>query len=239
MIIQLKTGEELSFLPQKGVEANKIRALYMAYGMKYGFCRFFRQGELYVSVLDGSVVICGESDDYSELAGFLTVNGFTDIFCCEAVGEKLSELLRISCDKVKLMRFHGCDDGGRPVTEADSLSDVYDIIKEGFDIEFEPWYLDMSHRVRHGISRCYVLDDSAALTVQHEINGEALISQVAVRRSSRGKGIGTALVSAVSSSIHGEVYVICEDRLEAFYKRAGFEAVGRRCLLCASPVKKS
>ena len=41
MIARLDTAEQLSALPEKGIEAQKIRALLKAYGTSYDFCRFF------------------------------------------------------------------------------------------------------------------------------------------------------------------------------------------------------
>lgn len=232
MIQQIFEPCELSALPEKGIEAQKIRALYNAYGAKYDFCRFYRQGNSYISVLDGSFVLCLDSAaDLEELAEFLQMQGFSDIFYSEAVGKALSDRLGRGFDIVNLMKFSG----GSVSVEFDnepSLSDVYKIISEGFDIAFEPWYLDMSHRVRHGISKCCVLDSKAALVIQHDINGEALLSQVATLKAHWGEGLAKKLVTSVAASLSPSVvYVVCEDALVGFYERCGFEAIEKKCLL--------
>lgn len=232
MIQQLFEHSDLSALPEKGIEAQKIRALYNAYGAKYDFCRFYRQGNSYISVLDGSFVLSADDiADLEELAEFLQMQGFADIFCSKVVGKALSDRLGRGFDVVNLMKFSG----GSVSAEFDSapqLSEVYKIISEGFDIEFEPWYLDMSHRVRHGISKCCVLNGKAALVVQHDICGEALISQVASLKAHRGEGLAKKLVTSVAASLApSEVYVLCEDALVGFYEKCGFAAFEKKCVL--------
>lgn len=229
MIQQIFESYEFSALPEKGVEVQKIRALFDAYGTKYDFCRFYRQGNSYISVLDGSFVLCTDSTaDFEEIADFLHMQGFSDVFCSKAAGKSLSDKLECSFTIVNLMKFSG----GLPCAEFDddpSLSDVYKIVSDGFDIEFESWYLDMSHRVRHGISKCCVLDGKAALVVQHNINGEALLSQVASLKAHRGEGLAKKLVTSVSASLApSEVYIVCEDELIGFYEKCGFEIVGNK-----------
>lgn len=231
MIRRMISDGELSALPLSGIEANKIRALFLAYGLKYDFCRFFRQENAFLSALDGSFVLCGDKLDFGELAEFLSMNGFSELFCCEAAGKRLSEYLDADFRYVKLCRFEGghstCD-----FTENPPLSEVYEILREGFDIQFEPWYLDMSHRIRHGISRCFTLNGASTVTVQHELNGEALLSQTATKSSARGQGSGSALVRAVASLLSpSEVYVICEDSLLDFYRAAGFAQAGKKCIV--------
>ncbi|MBQ8171403.1 MAG: GNAT family N-acetyltransferase [Oscillospiraceae bacterium] len=231
MIKQIYTAEEFSALPENGIEAGKIRALYFAYGAGYPFCRFYRQGNCYFSCLDGAYVICGEPQDTEELSQFLAINGYTEIFCTEVTADRLSESLEAVSAEIFVMRFSGGISSVEP-DYAPPLSDVYSIVSEGFDIDFEPWYLDMSHRVRHGVTRCAVLDGEAALVIQHHINGEALISQVACRKDSRGKGYASRLVvSAACSLAPSEVYVLCEEQLVPFYEKCGFSFLGKKYVL--------
>lgn len=232
MIKQIYNEGEFSELSEKGLEAQKIRALYRAYGGEYRFCRFYRQENSYISALDGSFVISeGVDADYAELADFLRMQGFSEVFCSDFAGKALANKLCCDFVTVNLMKFGG----GISSAEFDgspSLSEVYKIISDGFDIEFEPWYLDMSHRVRHGIAECFVLEGKAALVKQHNINGEALLSQVAARSDFRGKGIAKKLVTSVAANLApSDVYVVCDDALVGFYLKCGFEVTGKKCLI--------
>ncbi|MBD5129492.1 MAG: GNAT family N-acetyltransferase [Ruminococcaceae bacterium] len=231
MIKRVTNEEELKKLPKHGTEAQKIRALLLSYGLKYDFCRFyageFRKGFAFLGELNGSFVLsevgkCGE-----ELAEFLAFSGFSEVFCSESAGEILSKLLKCRPQKVNIMRFEGV--GVPEVLTEPPLDNVYAVLKTAFDIEYEPWYLDMSHRVRHGIAQFRMLEGSV-LAIQHNINGEALLSQIATTPETRGRGNARRLISSVCAELSGsKVNVICEDRLLDFYRRCGFVHDGYAC----------
>lgn len=223
-------------LPEHGIEAQKIRALFQAYGTGYDFCKFFKQGSAVLAYLDGSCVLyCDNNADFIELSDFLQVNGFSDLFCSEDVADMLSKYIPADYQKVISMKFSG-NSCPADIREANSLIDLFSIVSTGFDIEFEPWYLDMSHRIRHGVTRAFQLDEKAALVVQHNINGEALLSQIAVVPNFRGNGYASKLIRAVCSVLSpSECYVICEPKLLSFYEKVGFEPCGEYCIV--SPLK--
>lgn len=221
MIERIYTEEQISGLPEHGTAAQKIRALWLAYGGNWDFCRFFRQEVGFMSALDGSFVICESPDmDFEETAEFLTVCGFSDIFCSKHCGEMLSRHMEADFHKVNLMTYIGPRASGN-LPESVQPSEIWNIIEKRFSPAFEPWYLDMSHRVRHGVSRCYS-DGKAALVVQHEINGEALISQVCVLPELEGRGYASALLRNVCKNLSTEVQIICDDELCGFYEKNDF-----------------
>ena len=235
MIKRVLADAELDGLPKYGIEAQKIRALLLCYGLKYDFCRFyagdFRTGCAFLGELNGSFVLSVNGKcDFEELAGFFAFGGFGEIFCSEAAGERLSALLQCGMQKVNVMRF-----GGNAVPceteKAPPLDSVYGILKTSFDIEFEPWYLDMSHRIRHGVSDFRKLDGSV-LAIQHNINGEALLSQIATLPEKRGKGNARRLILSVCAELSDStVYIICEDKLSDFYGKTGFIHTRNACRL--------
>lgn len=220
----------MSELPEKGVEAQKIRSLLLAYGMKYDFCRFYTAENLFAAQLNGDFVICDcGKTDIEELAEFLCFSGFAGVFCSDKLGRELSEKLSLEAKIINLMRFGGEISGEIPETL--SVSEAYSVIKTGFCFDFEPWYLDMSHRVRHGISRFYGLCGSA-LAVQYSINGEALLSQVSTLPEKRGNGCASRLLSAVCGELRDfAVYVLCENELVPFYQKNGFYCTELKCCI--------
>ncbi|MDE7399131.1 MAG: hypothetical protein K2N06_06330 [Oscillospiraceae bacterium] len=232
MIRRVKSAEDLANLPDSGILAQKIRALLLSYGTKYEFCRFFYSADFFISELSSEFVVSeiGCNPDYDELADFFGFCGFAKIFCSESVGEQLSERIYCENEIVNLMRFDGC---GIPCeTEHNPpLSEVYEILKSAFDIEFEPWYVDMSHRIRHGISAARRLGDSI-LVIQHNLNGEALLSQIVTAPQERNKGNATQLIRAVCAELSpSAVFVLCHDELTGFYTNVGFSPQGRYCQL--------
>lgn len=234
MIKRISSAEEFSALPQKGVEAQKIRALLYAYGTDYDFCRFFvHNGDSFLAEMNGGYVLCsGGKYDSEEVAGFLSFNGCAELLCDEKAGAEINAVLGGRLSLINLMKFVGCAQDFE-VERAPALREVYDIIGTVFGFEFEPWYLDMSHRIRHGVARCRKLGGSA-LVIQHEINGEALISQVATLPAERRKGNASRLLSAACAELSGsEVFVLCEDKLIAFYEKNGFAPCGKLAQIIA------
>lgn len=231
MIRRVTNDWELVKLPKNGIEAQKIRALLVSYGLKYDFCRFYAGECGFLGELNGSFVLSESGEcDYGELAEFLAFGGFAELFCSERAGERLAELLSCRLQRVNVMRFESpgipCETVVNPL-----LDDVYAILKTAFDIEYEPWYLDMSHRIRHGVAQFRMLDGSV-LAVQHDLNGEALLSQIATIPEKRGQGNARRLISAVCAELSDSaVYVICEDGLRGFYEKLGFRRTGGACRL--------
>ena len=230
MIKRINSPEELCDLPKSGIEAQKIRALLYGYGTNYDFCRFFTAKNLIMARFYDDFILCTYGEigeiDFEELCGFLNFSGFSRLFCSENTGEILSEKLPRSYLRLNLMRFSGDFVQSAEKIEQPSLDEAYKVLKTSFKLEFEPWYLDMSHRIRHGISRIYGICGSV-LAVQHNLFGEALLSQIATIPEKRGNGNASRLISAVCRELcESKVFVLCEDSLLTFYAKNGFELCG-------------
>lgn len=225
--------EELSHLPRKGIEAQKIRALLLAYGTKYDFCRFYVSEDFILCETDGSFVVCGIGSSYelSELSDFFSFNGFSEIFCSETLGEGLSQNLNCAFTKVNLMRFCGNPAKCGEVECDPPLDEVFKILSSSFDIDYEHWYVDMSHRIRHNVAKARKLGGSA-LMIQHDLNGEALLSQIATLPEQRGRGQASRLILSVCAELsQSSVYVVCEDKLLPFYRGVGFEKAAGKFII--------
>ena len=129
------------------------------------------------------------------------------------------------------MRFCGEPVKCTDVESEPPLGEVYKILSSSFDIGYEHWYADMSHRIRHGVAKARRLGGSA-LIIQHDINGEALLSQIATIPGQRGRGNAARLISSVCAELSpSEVYVICEDELLPFYQKIGFEKTANKFII--------
>lgn len=236
MIRRVLDGETLC-LPAHGVEANKIRSLWMAYSAKYDFCRFFTSDNAVVCIQDGCAVVCRTNDqgdgDLSELAEFLKFSGVGEVFCSETDGLELGGLLGCKPQIVNLMFFDG--KALRAETEVNPpLREVFEVIRSAFALSsdlYEPWYLDMSHRIRHGVSEVRRLG-SSVLVVQYDLNGEVFLSQVATLPSEQGKGGASRLLLAVCTDhADSRIFLVCDDELSGFYEKIGFVVEGNKCNL--------
>ena len=233
MIKRAILPEELTLLPQKGIEAQKIRALLLAYGTKYDFCRFYVSDNFILCEMNGSFVVCetGSVSNVSELAEFFVFNGFSEIFCSEDIGGSLRVQLNCSAQKVDLMRFYGEPVKCAEVECEPPLDEVFKILSSSFDIGYEQWYVDMSHRIRHNVAKARKLG-SSALMIQHDLNCEALLSQIATLPNERGHGNASQLISSVCAELsQSNIYVICEEKLRLFYQRIGFEKTADKFII--------
>ncbi len=236
MIRRVLDGEE-PVLPEHGVEAQKIRSLWMAYAAKYDFCRFFCSENAVICVQDGEAVLwCADdlgNDDLGELAEFFRFCGAREIFCSENAGVRLGTLLGCKAQLVNLMRYTGKAEPEE--TEVNPpLNEVFQIIRSAFGLSvdlFETWYPDMSHRIRHGVSEVRRLG-SSVLVIQYALNGEVLLSQIATLPSEQGKGGAAKLILGVCADYpESEIDLICADELVGFYERIGFVIESKKCNL--------
>ena len=120
------------------------------------------------------------------------------------------------------------------VQPAEDISprEIYAVLKaNGMVGEFEPFYLDLSHRMRHGTVRCAgVSADGKTVAVAAAVLGESasLISAVAVLPKFHRRGLGTAVVRKMERMLpSGTVYILREEsKNEAFYDALGYKPCG-------------
>ncbi len=216
MITRITEKEELeaalsAFSPD--VFTGKIKALYEAYGFSYPFLKFFRSERAVIAFYYASAVICGEADE--EISQFCSISGITDLLISH--GGSPDSILYI-------LQYVGGGSYADLKTDA-PYEKVYNILKDGFQIDFESWYTDTCHNVRHGISEIYTLEDAATATKMFSIDGIALLSLVAVKKEHRKRNYGRRIIEAAAERLSPEnrVFVICEKELVPFYKKCGFE----------------
>ena len=236
MLRQVFSFKELfpeSYTPD--IFSGKIKALALSYGFNYPFCRFFVQ-----DVKEGSGAIAdyyGEgvlfaSPDYSggeELVPFLKASGMKSVIMSANTFEKAG--LTSASKKSLIMAYCGEREWEKPVGLRADLpyEKVFDILKDGFSLDFDSWYPDVCHFVRHGISKVYAIEGKATATVMFSLDGVSLISYVASAKAQRGKGYASALVSYVAAEEQKRgftPYVICKKELSGFYEKAGFTIIG-------------
>ena len=217
MIKRLFTEEELYTVLDTcpaDIFTGKIKALCAAYGFSYDFLKFYIGENAVIAVYYASAVICGEADE--EVYEFCKSLGVSD-FLIQHGGSADSILYIMEYKNKEAYEF--------PICTNTPYEKVYEILKDGFEIEFDGWYTDTCHNVRHGISTVYTFEDKATATEMFSIEGISLISLVAVKKEHRGKNYGGSVVKALSHKLsqRNRVYVICEKELMPFYISCGYE----------------
>ena len=97
--------------------------------------------------------------------------------------------------------------------------------------DFELWYADVSHRIRHNCAKAYTLCINEEIISSGMFSAMyddcAVLSAVKTQQEFRGLGYGSALVGAMMNDIKSTVFLMRDnDKNESFYKRLGFENTG-------------
>ncbi len=235
MIEQVSDFSELNEFKHYDIFALRVLSLAKAYGFSYPFVRFFRQmaddGSVTAifHVLDGIVNISVTAEaDFEELSDFLKFIGFSSLFCSELL-ELDAEYEQGSIMKTSKKIELPCD--YRVIDEYPHLFDLFNFI-DYENTDFEAWYVDISHRIRHGAAKAYTInidDEIISSAIFSSIyNDDAIISAVQTKPEYRGMGYASSLVSAMCCDIKGTAYLLREQgKNESFYKRLGFENCGK------------
>ena len=211
----------------------KILAAYRAYGAEYDFCKFYSCGEGVVHIYNSSMVIDGNVD-LSELEMLIEMT--------KPVTIEVSSLSALRIDlayqKHNRTMFHlkpQETDVDATTVKVNSFTDeCYKILSESFGNmgDFENWYVDINHRIRHKVANLYLFDSTTA-TQQFNINGFVFLSHIATAEAARGRGTARRLLYFLAQKYKSEdceAYLWALDHRKTFYESIGFEPVAEDIL---------
>lgn len=211
----------------------KILAAYRAYGAEYDFCKFYSSGDGIVHIYNSSMVIDGNVD-LSELEMFIKMTKPATV--------ELSRLYALQTDlayqKHNRTMFRlkpGETDVDADGVKVNNFTDkCYKILCESFENmgNFENWYVDINHRIRHKVANLYLFDSTTA-TQQFNINGFVFLSHIATAKAARGKGTARRLLYYLAEKYKSEnckAYLWALDHRKSFYESIGFEPVAEDIL---------
>lgn len=217
------------------VKPNPFACRILSQLLAYGTCERFlehwvqledNEPRAVISRIDRNITIFCESAD-DELLEFIEAVGYNTVFADK-------ELFPQYWSGEVLMKFVR-----KPETEISdnidfnpTIREIYSVLErcrgEGFEIpDFDSFYPDMSHRVRHNLSRvlAYRLDGQAiaCCMTSAETGNCAIISGVACLSEYRGKGYASKLVAKIVEALGDrDIFVFCREELVGFYIRVGF-----------------
>ena len=221
-----KEKQQLLEACEKTAFGCKISAVAKAYGFDRSFASFFLDTEstAMYCMLDGVVVIAGTVINGEEASNFLRALGAKEVLCAVRNAELLG--FPVSAVGEVLKKPADSDRIAENTSQEVNLRDVYALLQEcGMVEEFEPFYLDLSHRLRHDAAKVvteYLNDELIGCAVLSAINdSSALLSALAVREKYRRHGLGSLLVRRAEELVPEKtVYVFREKGKNAgFYKR--------------------
>ncbi len=240
---------------QKSWRGKKLLAYFKAYGGEYDFCQFFlakyedhENAEGYMFMLNSTLVIC--SNDVlptEEIADFIKMHLPFRVECPQNMLADLSKMSNYQQLRRTLFALKS-DNISATFDEADvefnpKLSDVYDILKEGFPnlIDYPLWLTDTSHRCRHGVSHVLTYKNSTTVTIVFDQENHVMIGQVATRIANRGSGYARDFLKWLAAwlgELGKDAVLYALDIRRSFYQQIGFEEVETEYVLERVDIKK-
>ncbi len=217
-------NSELPLMPSTPATI-RIMSLYEAYGYKYDFLRFYVQKidgltTMILSIMDNHCTLYAtDKADISEIVDFLIAIGADTVF-----SER--ELPFDVVDSGNIMFLE--NKSKIPSTQNKvKLQNVYNIMSTHFNIpNYEAWYTDISHRIRHGCAVAVEKEHGSAVALKSSIG--AVLSGICVDRSSRLKGLGSLILNEIIALSGNSLYVLVKtDGPKAFYEINGFSSKGK------------
>ncbi len=230
MIKRIYDPLEIKKRLSKDVYSLKIKSLLFCYGTVYDFCAFYIQnGNVFAGYYNEYIFTCPLNSEAKE---FLNAAGAKAVFAPGQDNDTVIMTVRRNEGK-----RHQTDK--RLKINADPKPDkVYQIFREAFrefSEDFEGWYVDISHRVRHGQCRLYTIGDEnsgdalGALSLGFIFPEAVFISALGVLPRGQRKGLGSALLCAVLEQYKDrDVYTVCSRKNTGFYEYNGFLRSGFR-----------
>lgn len=235
MISLLEKSKEIIYPKKEGYIEAKIRAVYLSYGNKYPFLSFWQgknSGKI-TSIIckfeDNVFLSASNNANYDELKEFLSVIGFSSLQAEEKV---LKNLKYLHFKKYSVLKN---ENNAAPIITDDiienpPLKEVYSILfKEKNNnitpIPFEGWYVDISHRIRHGTAKTVICNNSAAV-ISHITENSALLGGIATLSVSRNNGYASRLINYLKNEYKGKnLFAATDENTENFYIKNGFKIV--------------
>lgn len=213
----------------------RILSLAKSYGCNYSFARFYRQLNddnnvtAILSFLDRDVTLSFKNEaDKDEIIEFLDVIGFDTLLCDDSFD------LSIDYEDGCVMSFDKKDNIDCQYYEINCYSELlklYNFINHS-DNNFDDWYVDINHRIRHKTSKAIAtkIDDKiiSSAILSSIYNDSAILTGVETDENYRRKGYASNLVSSICNEVNGKVYLMREkNKNESFYKKLGFKNIGK------------
>ena len=225
--------KDIPFLKEKTSDKSttsvKIKALARAYGTQNDFVAFYsdENGDIIICIQDYSATVrlnnAVSEEQLHELADFLQGNA-SEVMADFEIPMPKSYNIQIGYSYSGMLE-------GKPCTDINNnLKQCFDILKVIFtewitEEIFEQWYTDMSHRIRHRVSKLYNKGNST-VTVYAKENDVLMLSQIATLPSGRKKGKALELIQyAVSDNMPFEKIMLdsLNEKSDSFYEHIGFK----------------
>lgn len=164
-----------------------------------------------------TVAVADDGADTNEIADFVRAIGARSVLCNVNLPlENEKKLTELFCEKTNCAK-------SKLAVQSVDLRNVYRIQSQCFGMpEFESFYADMSHRIRHNLAVATVSRDSSACA--RIVGNSALIFAVCTVPQCRNQGKGREIVDNIMSTTKCRNFFTLTDNeyAEKFYVNNGF-----------------
>lgn len=210
----------------------KIASVALAYGFDKSFSNFWVDMDYEVTfcMVDGLMLIAGTVISIPETKAFLRAVGGSAVMCAVRNAEALGLVQLQSGDILRKTIVPCC--ATLPEPSGVNIREIYGLLEEtGMVKEFEPFYLDLSHKLRHQAAVAATRREGeslAGVALVSSVAGEsAIISVVAVATPYRRQGIGSALMGELERLLPcSKLYLFREkEGQKEFYRQLDYKKV--------------
>ncbi|MBE6836586.1 MAG: hypothetical protein E7509_01115 [Ruminococcus sp.] len=225
----------------------RVISNFDAYGTKYDFCCFFglfRENDELLALINQfnstMVVSCKDNADFSEMfcEDLLTLIFMNkpqtvemNVILADKIKDKLSEYEK--CDRTEFEFVSKNHLPNMLVDECPKLDDVFSVLKTSFPVianSYDLWLTDTSHKIRHGLSQCFMLGNFTTATIQYICDNTALVGHVATIPEERGRFHARKLLYWLGEKLNKEgvnVRLFARSHRVSYYEEIGFKEIGR------------
>lgn len=215
----------------------RILSTAQAYGLNEPFAQFWTQeGKAALCKLDDVLILDDNGADFEELKEFIAMTGANRLLCDLGAAKTLG---LPAATQGQVMSYHP-EFPVRPSTVFElnpSLREVHTLLTlcatdTFIPPEFESFYMDMSHRIRHNTAVAVGVRQGEALVACAICSAftanSAVLSAVAVSPAHRRMGLGYGVLTALISQLpQKDIYIFREEtENEEFYRAFGFAPCG-------------
>lgn len=210
----------------RGASALRIKALLKAYGMGRRFISFYGNE-------DGSILICVQDNFAVAYLKNKTYTQEVSEFLSLTVNSVLSDYpLNLYKYKIRRGNTYVLKKWDNVLLEnvSNEIQTGYNLLSKVFtksinSVTYNRWYTDLSHRVRHNMSKIYTYNNACSATAYLFNKGTVMITQLATLEQERGKGLARQLLFHIASDKPNTKEILLLSQSETsdkFYEKIGF-----------------
>lgn len=216
--------------------AIRITAAYETYGLNTRFLQIFAdETDTRMSLMDGVAVLDSPNGLNDEWICFISMQPDVKVVRTDAAAAAaLAKAWGVSYKSGDFMTYSGPALGSSIQTQVSRFEDLYAFLCDYFALPpFDSWYVDVSHRVRHGCCHiASVIRDNQvvcnAMSVA-ETTRDVLLGAVATHPQWRRQGLAAGCVEDLIGQLSGtrRIHISpVDDRARHLYEKIGFSVSG-------------